>query len=194
MTGIEPAALAGCPQTYRTTIETSSGIFEIEAHRGWSLHGADRFFQLVEQRYYDDSRFYRVVAGKWAQFGIAGVPSVAQAWRGRTIPDDRRVQSNTRGFVAFANTGPDTRATQVFINLSDNAAQNDLEAGFAPFGQVVMGMDVVDRLYAGHGEVSGGGMRAGRQDALFVGGNRYLDTNFPQLDRLIRLRNRPVSR
>ena len=139
MTGIEPAVLAGCPETYRTIIETSSGIFEIEAHRGWSLHGADRFFQLVEQRYYDDSRFYRVVAGKWVQFGIAGAPSVALAWRGRTIPDDRRVQSNTRGFVAFANTGPDTRATQVFINLSDNAAQNDLEAGFAPFGQTFSG-------------------------------------------------------
>lgn len=193
MAGIGPVALAECPEIYRAIVETSAGVFEIAVHRAWSPLGANRFFQLVQQDYYDDSRFYRVVTGKWAQFGIAGAPLMAQAWRSRTIPDDRRMQSNTRGFVAFANTGPGTRSTQVFINLGDNAAQNDREAGFAPFGQVVMGMDVVDRLYAGYGEISGGGMRAGRQDALFAGGNRYLDANFPRLDRLIRLRNSPLS-
>ena len=169
-------------------VETTAGGFEIEVHRDWSPHGADRFYELAFCGYYDDSRFFRVVAGKWVQFGIAGVPAVAQAWRAKTIPDDALVQSNTAGFVGFANTGPGTRSTQVFINLGDNSAQNDREPGFAPFGKVVAGMDVVERLYQDYGETSGGGMRAGRQDALFAGGNHYLDTNYPKLDRLIRLR------
>lgn len=175
------------PAQYRVAVDTTAGRFEIEVHREWSPHGADRFFELAQQHYYDDSRFFRVVAGKWVQFGIAGDPAVAQAWRARTIPDDRLVQSNTSGFIAFANTGPGTRSTQVFINLGDNSAQNDREPGFAPFGKVVSGMDVVARLYAGYGETSGSGLRAGRQGALFADGNRYLDENFPRLDRLIRL-------
>jgi homoserine O-acetyltransferase len=172
---------------YRTMVETTAGRFEIEIHRSWSPHGADRFHDLARRHYYDDSRFFRVVAGKWVQFGIAGEPVVAQAWRAKTIPDDRLVQPNRTGFVAFANTGPGTRSTQVFINLRDNSAQNDSEPAFAPFGKVVSGMDVVEKLYAGYGETSGGGMRAGNQDTLFAGGNRYLDKNFPKLDRLIRL-------
>jgi peptidyl-prolyl cis-trans isomerase A (cyclophilin A) len=174
------------PDVFRVEVQTTAGDFVIEVHREWSPHGADRFYDLVQQKYYDDSRFFRTVAGKWAQFGIAGDPVVAQAWRGRPIPDDRLVQSNTLGFVAFAHTGPGTRSTQIFINLGDNAAQNDWEPGFAPFGRVVSGMDVVERLYAGYGEGSGGGMRAGKQEALFAQGNRYLDTHFPKLDRLIR--------
>lgn len=175
------------PDRFRAIADTTAGTFTIQVERAWAPLGADRFFALVRHRYYDDSRFFRVVAGKWAQFGIAGHPAVAQAWRHRTIADDKLLQSNTRGFVAFANTGPDTRSTQVFINLGDNAAQNDVEAGFAPFGRVVAGMDAVDRLHAGYGETSGGGLRAGRQDPLFAGGNAYLDTHFPALDRLIRL-------
>ncbi len=178
---------AGAPALYRVRVETTAGGFEIEVHRDWSPHGADRFYDLARCHYYDDSRFFRVVAGRWAQFGIAGAPGVARAWRDRTIPDDMLVQSNTAGFVAFSNTGPGTRSTQVFINLGDNAAQNDPEPAFAPFGQVVNGMEVVRTLYAGYGETSGGGMRAGRQDSLFAGGNRHLDENFPKLDRLIRL-------
>ena len=175
------------PALFRAVVETTAGRFEIEVYRDWSPHGADRFHDLAMCGYYEDSRFFHVVAGKWVQFGIAGVPAIAQAWRAKTIPDDTLVQSNTAGFVAFANTGPDTRSTQVFINLGDNSAQNDREAGFAPFGKVVTGMDVVQSIYAGYGETSGGGMRAGGQDPLFTGGNGYLDTNFPKLDRLIRL-------
>ncbi len=186
--------MAGPDSDTRVVAETSAGMFEISVHRDWCPHGAARFFHLVQLGYYDDSRFFRVVAGKWAQFGIAGTPDVAQAWRGRTILDDAMARSNIRGFVAFANTGPHTRSTQVFINLGDNAGQNDGEAGFAPFGEVVVGMDVVDRLYAGYGETSGGGMRAGHQEALFEHGNRVLDADFPKLDRLIRLRTRPLSR
>jgi len=175
------------PPVYRALVETTAGRFEIEVHREWSPQGADRFYDLATERYYDDSRFFRVVPGKWVQFGIAGDPAVAQAWRGKTIADDTLVQSNTLGFVAFAHIGPGTRSSQVFINLGDNSAQNDREPGFAPFGKVIAGMDVVTRLYSGYGETSGGGMRGGRQDAMFAEGNRWLDTNFPKLDRLIRL-------
>lgn len=175
------------PETFRVAVHTTAGRFEIEIRRAWAPHGADRFFALAACGYYDDSRFFRAVAGKWVQFGIAGDPAIAQAWRHRTIPDDTLVQSNTEGFVAFANTGPGTRATQIFVNLGDNAAQNDPEPGFAPFGRVVDGMAVVHALYAGYGETSGGGMRAGGQDRMFAEGCRTLDTHFPRLDRLIRL-------
>ena len=175
------------PDCFVVRVETSAGAFEIEVVRAWAPLGADRFFTLVRAGYYDVSRFFRAVPGKWVQFGIAGDPAVAQAWRGRVIADDPLVQSNTRGFVAFANTGPGTRATQVFVNLADNSAQNDIEAGFAPFGRVVAGMAVVDRLYTGYGEGSGGGMRAGGQDPMFEQGNAWLDARFPLLDRLLRV-------
>jgi len=176
------------PQVFRVKVETTAGSFVIEAHRDWAPRGADRFYGLVTAGYYDDSRFFRVVPGKWVQFGIAGDPVVAQQWRETTIADDVLKKHNTAGFVAFSNTGPNTRSTQLFINLGDNRAQNDKEAGFAPFARVVEGMDVVERLYGGYGEHSGGGMRAGHQDAMFVGGNGYLDREFPKLDRLIRAR------
>jgi homoserine O-acetyltransferase len=175
------------PERFLALVETSAGRFAIEVVRAWAPLGADRFFTLVRAGYYDDSRFFRVVPGKWVQFGIAGDPAVAQAWRGRVMPDDVLVQSNTRGFVAFANTGPGTRATQVFVNLGDNSAQNDWEPGFAPFGRVVEGMAVVDALYGGYGEGSGGGMRAGGQDGMFAEGNAWLDLRFPKLDRLVRV-------
>lgn len=183
-----PTATPPAPEAFRVLAETTAGQFTVAVQRAWAPHGADRFHALVQAGYYDDSRFFRAVAGKWVQFGIAGDPAVAQAWRARTIPDDRMVQSNLKGFVAFANTGPHTRSTQIFVNLRDNAAQNDPEPGFAPFGRVTDGMDVVEALYTGYGETSGGGMRAGRQDALFTEGNHHLDTHFPRLDRLIRLR------
>jgi peptidyl-prolyl cis-trans isomerase A (cyclophilin A) len=128
-----------------------------------------------------------VVSGRWAQFGIAGDPKIAQRWRSRTFPDDRLIQHNTFGLIGFSNTGPGTRSTQVYINLGDNT-RLDKDAGFAPFGRVVEGMDVVERLYSGYGEASGGGMRAGHQDSLFKGGNEYLDRKFPKLDHLVRAR------
>jgi peptidyl-prolyl cis-trans isomerase A (cyclophilin A) len=174
------------PAVFRVKFETTAGSFVIEAHRDWSPHGADRFYELVRTKYYDDSRFFRVVPGRWVQFGINGNPTVAQQQRRITIPDDTLKQHNTPGFVAFSNTGPDTRSTQVYINLGDNTARNDIEAGFAPFGQVVDGMDVVGKLYCGYGEHSGGGMRAGHQDQIFEGGNAWLDREYPKLDKLIR--------
>jgi len=143
-------------------------------------------YDLVRIRYYDDSRFFRVVPGRWVQFGINGDPKIAQQQRQHTIPDDVLKQHNTRGYVAFSNTGPNTRSTQVYINLGDNSARNDVEAGFAPFGQIVEGMDVVEKIYSGYGENSGGGMRAGHQAKMFEEGNAYLDREFPKLDKLIR--------
>jgi peptidyl-prolyl cis-trans isomerase A (cyclophilin A) len=174
------------PDVFRVKFETTAGTFIIEAHRDWSPHGADRFYDLVRTKYYDDTRFFRVVPGHWVQFGINGNPKIAQQQRHITIHDDTLKQHNTLGYVAFSNTGPNTRSTQVYINLGDNTARNDIEAGFAPFGQVVEGMDVVEKLYGGYGEHSGGGMRAGHQDQMFEGGNAYLDREFPKLDKLIR--------
>lgn len=173
------------PTVFRVKIETTAGSFIIEAHRDWSPHAADRFYELVRARYYDDSRFFRVVPGRWVQFGISGDPKVAQKERSVTIPDDVLKKHNTLGYIGFSNTAPNTRSTQVYINLGDNS-RNDSEAAFAPFGQVVEGMDVVEKLYGGYGEHSGGGMRAGHQDKMFEGGNAYLDREFPKLDKLIR--------
>jgi peptidyl-prolyl cis-trans isomerase A (cyclophilin A) len=180
------AMAAATREVFLVKMETSSGNFTIEVHRDWAPLGAARFEELVRTKYFDDSRFFRVVEGRWAQFGIAGNPKVAQVWRHRTIADDAPRRSNTRGFVAFANTGPDTRSTEVFINLGDNSARNDKEAGFAPFGMVTEGMEVVVKLYSGYGESSGGGMRAGKQERMFEEGNGWLDREFPKLDRLVR--------
>lgn len=173
------------PEVFRVKVETTAGNFVIEVHRDWSPHGADRFYVLVRDGYYNDSRFFRVVPGRWVQFGISGDPKTAAEWRHRVIPDDALVQHNTAAFVAFANTAPDTRSTQVYINTGDNT-RNDGQNGFAPFGQVVEGMETVEKLYGGYGEQAGGGMRAGHQDAMFAGGNAYLDREFPKLDKLIR--------
>jgi homoserine O-acetyltransferase len=181
------------PDVFKVKFDTTAGSFTIEVHRDWSPHGADRFYELVITKYYDNSRFFRVVADHWAQFGIAGDPTIAKAWRRNTIPDDVLKQHNTLGYVAFSNTGPGTRSTQVYINLADNSARNDGEPAFAPFGKVIEGMDVVQKLYSGYGENSGSGMRAGKQDPMFEGGNAYLDREYPKLDKLIRATIVPQS-
>ncbi len=173
------------PKVYRVEVDTTAGSFVVEVHRAWAPHGADRFYELVEDGYYNNSRFFRVVPGRWVQFGIAGNPRIAQEWRHRVIPDDPLIKPNIPGTIAFANTGPNTRSTEVYVNTGDNS-RIDRENGFAPFGRVVRGMRVVEKLYGGYGEHSGGGMRAGHQDAMFAGGNPYLDRNYPNLDKLIR--------
>jgi cyclophilin family peptidyl-prolyl cis-trans isomerase len=138
----------------------------------------------VEAGFYNDSRFYRVIAGRFAQFGVAGDPTIAAVWRDDRIPDDPVRASNVRGTFAYAMTGPDARITQIYINTGD---QSKLDAGgFAPFGKVIEGMDVVDRLYSGYGERSGGGMRAGHQRRLFEEGNAWIDREFALVDRLVR--------
>ncbi|HYL78928.1 MAG TPA: peptidylprolyl isomerase [Bryobacteraceae bacterium] len=175
------------PDAYRVLVETTKGSFVLEVTRALAPRGADRFYHLVQAGFYDDSRFYRVIAGRFAQFGIAGDAAVAQIWRNQSFPDDPEPHmSNTRGTFAFAMTGPDARTTQIYINTSDQLRQD--AQGFAPFGRVVEGMEVVDRLYSGYGETSGGGMRGGKQGKLFEEGNAYLDREFPKLDKLIKAR------
>lgn len=173
------------PDRFRVRLETTAGTILIDVHRDWAPRGADRFYNLVAGGYYDDSRLFRVITGKWAQFGIAGDPRVSAAWRDRTIPDDPRVETNARGTVAFAFAVPNGRTTQVFINLQDNAATHDKET-FVPFGRVIAGMDVVDALNDEYGETAGGGIRGGRQAPLFEAGNNYLDERFPRLDAIRR--------
>ena len=177
-------AQVAAPSMFQVRLQTTKGAIVIEVHRDWAPIGADRFYQLVTSRYYDGNRFFRVVAGRWAQFGINGDPAVAKAWRERAIPDDPRRQSNVRGTVAFAFAVPNGRTTQVYIALTDLSATQD-EQGFVPFGRVVSGMEVADALNSEYGESSGSGIRAGRQQPLFDGGNAYLDRAFPRLDRIV---------
>ena len=178
------AVLLAAPDTYRVRLETTKGPIVIEVHRDWAPRGADRFHELVTARYFDNNRFFRVVKGQWAQFGINGDPAIAKAWRGRAIRDDPRRQSNVRGMVVFAFAEPNARTTQVYIALKDLSDPQDAQ-GFAPFGRVVEGMDVADALNSEYGEGSGSGIRAGKQQPLFDGGNAYLDREFPRLDRLL---------
>lgn len=175
------------PEVFRARFETGRGAFVVEARCAWAPRGVDRFYHLVHTGFFDDSRFFRVRARYIAQFGIPGDPTLAATWRDRTFPDDSARESNARGTIAYAMlTTPNTRTTQLFINLADNTA---LDAqGFAPIGRVVEGMAVVDSLYAGYDEGAGGGMRAGKQGRIFAEGNAHLDRDFPKLDRLIRAR------
>jgi homoserine O-acetyltransferase len=169
------------PELFDVRLETSRGVMVIEVHRDWSPLGADRFYNLVCAGYYDDSRFFRVMKGRWAQFGINGDPKISNVWRSQTIPDDPRRESNVRGTVAFAFAIPNGRTTQVFINLQDNSATHD-PGSFAPFGRVTTGMDVADALNTEYGETAGSGIRSGQQGPLFEMGNTYLERNFPRLD------------
>lgn len=175
-----PEFSARAPDIALVRFVTTRGIVEIEVVRAWSPHGADRFVALARHGYYDNARFFRVTPGRWVQFGINGDPAIAQAWRHRTIPDDPLVQSNVRGTVAFAFGVPNGRTTQVFINLTDNSATHDKEP-FTPFGRVIRGLDVVEAFNDEHGE-GPGGIRAGRQDPFYAGGNAWLDAHFPGLD------------
>lgn len=169
------------PDLFDVHLETSKGKIQIEVHRDWSPHGADRFYNLVRAGYYDGDRFFRVIHGRWAQVGISGDPKISSVWRTQTIPDDPRRESNVRGTVAFAFAVTNGRTTQIFINLRDNSATHDPE-NFAPFGKVIAGMDAADALDSEYGETSGSGIRAGKQEPLFQMGNAYLEKNFPQLD------------
>ena len=173
------------PPVSQVHLDTTKGEVIIEVTRAWAPQGADRFIELVRAHYYDDSRLFRIDKGRWAQFGIAGDPAVAQAWRSKTIPDDPFIQanSNIRGTVAFAFAVPNGRTTQVFINTRDNSATHDKEP-FVPFGRVVSGMDVVDTWYSDYADTSGGGIRAGHQDEAFARGNAFFDEKFPKLDRI----------
>ena len=175
-----PEFRAPAPERALVRFESSVGTIDIEVVRRWAPRGADRFVALARHGYYDAARFFRVRPGRWVQVGINGDPAIARAWRNRTFPDDPFVQSNTRGTVAFAFAVPNGRATQVFINTGDNAATHDKEP-FTPFGRVVSGMSHVDAINAEYGE-GPGGIRAGKQDPFFEGGNAWLLEQFPRLD------------
>jgi homoserine O-acetyltransferase len=173
------------PDISDVRLETTKGTMRLEMRRAWAPLGVDRFYNLARHGYYDDTAVFRIRASTWAQFGINGDPKVAQAWRHRTMPDDPRVLSNVRGTLAYAFKDPNGRTTQVFINLRDNSATHDAEP-FVPFAKVIEGMDVADALYAEYGEQAGGGIRAGKQDLVFLRGNAYLRREFPRLDYIVR--------
>jgi peptidyl-prolyl cis-trans isomerase A (cyclophilin A) len=169
------------PELFRVRVDTSKGPVVIEVHRDWAPRGADRFYNLVRNGYYDESSFFRIKAGYWVQFGINGDSKISNAWRDETFPDDPRRESNVRGTIAFAFAVPNGRTTQVFVNLRDNSATHDGEP-FVPFGRVIEGMEVMDALNSEYGETAGGGIRGGKQGPLFEQGNGYLRKNFPRLD------------
>jgi homoserine O-acetyltransferase len=179
--------LAGtrAPETFRVRFETSRGAFTVLAHREWAPLATDRFHALVRHRFFDGQRFFRVRSGFIAQFGLHGDPAVIAAWKGRTMPDDERRVSNRRGTLAYAFITSGTRSTQIFINLADNEVMLDPQ-GFAPFAEIVEGLEVIDRLYAGYDESAGGGMRLGRQGRIEAEGNAHLVRDFPLLDYIVR--------
>src|SRR5688572_33842 len=185
LTPSDAAFTVPAPAVSYVRLETTKGLVIIEVIRAWAPLGADRFVNLVRHGYYDDARIFRVRPKTWVQFGIAGDPKVAQAWRPMTFADDPAVgQSNVRGTIAFAFAVPNGRTTQVFINLSDNSATHDKEP-FVPFGRVVEGIEAADAFFATYREGLGG-IRAGKQDAGFAEGNVFFDREFPKLDRINR--------
>ena len=167
------------PDTFKAKFETNEGTFVIEVTRAWAPLGADRFYNLVRNGYFTDVRFFRAIKGFMVQFGIHGDPKVSAVWRDARIKDDPVTQSNSRGMVTFAMGGKDTRTTQLFINLVDNANLDKM--GFPPFGKVVEGMDVVDKLHTGYGEGAPRGTGPD-QTRVQMEGNAYLAKSFPELD------------
>ena len=168
------------PESYQVRFETTKGDFTVLVTRSWAPNGADRLYNLVRLGYYTDVAFYRVMDGHSAQFGLSGDPKVNGAWVGAYIPADRVRQSNRRGFLTFAQTnrGPQTRSTQLFVNLKDNTY---LDREFAPVGEVVEGMEVVDQLYAGYGDCAPSGNGPAPQRIMYEG-NEFLRKNYPLLD------------
>lgn len=170
------------PDVFRVRFETTRGPFVVEAHRAWAPLGVDRFHYLVRNGFYDGTRFFRVLDGFMAQFGISGDPRITASWRERRIPDDAGKQSNKRSTLSFANAGPGSRTTQLFINFRDN---NQLDPHFAPIGKVVEGMSVVDSLWKGYGE--GAPMGNGpEQERIMTEGEQYLAKDFSKLDKVNR--------
>jgi peptidyl-prolyl cis-trans isomerase A (cyclophilin A) len=171
---------ARAPDNFEVRFETSKGPFTIKVDRASAPRGADRFYELLQDKFFDEARFFRVVKGFVVQFGIHKDPDVHARWNKLQLVDDPVKQSNKRGYVSYATSGPNTRTTQVFINLADNSR---LDArGFAPFGRVTEGMDVVDKLYAGYGDGPPRGYYGPDQTKIEAEGNAYLERSFPRLD------------
>ena len=171
-----PAALREqAPPVYKAKFDTTKGVFVIEVQRDWAPNGADRFYNLVKNGFYDNVRFFRVISGFMVQFGIHGDPKVSAPWREAQLKDDPVKQSNKRGYITYAMAGPNTRTSQVFINFGDNASLDS--QGFSPFGRVVTGMEVVDKLYSGYGRTN-----VPDQGRITAEGNAYLLKEYPKLD------------
>jgi peptidyl-prolyl cis-trans isomerase A (cyclophilin A) len=171
------------PPMFKVDFDTSAGMFVVEVHRDWAPNGADRFYNLVKNGFFDNARFFRVISGFMVQFGINGDPAISAVWRDARIPRDPVKEGNKRGNMTFAMqggpNGPDTRTTQVFINFGDNS--NLDSSGFAAFGKVTKGMDVVDKIYSGYGEGAPSG-RGPEQGRIQAEGNAYLTKDFPKMD------------
>jgi peptidyl-prolyl cis-trans isomerase A (cyclophilin A) len=173
---LRPSGLrAQAPATYRVKFVTTRGEFTLAVTRAWAPIGADRFYNLVQHHFYDNSPIFRVVPGFVAQFGLSGFPPVSAAWKKTEIKDDPVVKSNKKGTITFATAGPHTRTTQVFINLAENQRLDRM--GFAPFGEVeAKGMNVVEMFYDQYGD------NGPDQDKLQGEGKPYVDKNFPKID------------
>ncbi len=184
-TAAAPARAGAPPEVYRVRLETTKGDIVLEAHREWAPRGADQFYELVQNRFYDGARFFRVVRGFVVQFGINANPAVQRLWGEMKIRDDPVKQSNRRGFVSFAKLGPNSRTTQVFVNLRDNV--NLDKEGFAPFARVAEGMEVLERLWSNYGEIPPHG-RGPDPARIMREGNAYLEKEFPRLDAIARAR------
>ena len=177
---LSPSSLKGqAPATFKAKFATTKGDFVVEVTRAWAPLGSDRFYNLVKYHFYDGAAFFRVLPGFVAQFGLSPKPEISRAWASATIQDDPVTQSNLQGFLTFATAGANTRTTQLFINLADNRNLDGM--GFAPFGKVVEGMDVVEKLYSGYGEGAPGG-NGPDQGLITNEGKAYLDKSFPLLD------------
>lgn len=170
---------ASVPDLFKVNLDTSKGPVVIEVHKDWAPLGAERFYQLVKSGYYDGARFFRVLPGFMAQFGIAADPQTTAKWKEANLQDDPVKQSNTRGMVTFATAGPNTRTTQMFINTGDNARLDG--QGFAPIGKVISGQEAVESLFSGYGEGAPSG-RGPAQQLIEIQGNAYLEKDFPELD------------
>ena len=167
------------PDVYRVEFETTKGAVTVEVTRAWAPRGADRFYELVQKHFYDGARFFRVVPRFVVQFGLKGEPAADRLWSQMTIPDDPVTQNNLRGTLSFAMAGPASRTAQVFINLKDNTNLDGM--GFAPFGKVVTGIEVVDQFFKGYGDAPPGGVGPD-QGRIRQEGNQYLERFFPRLD------------
>ena len=174
-----PPPDAASPDSFRVKFETTKGDFTVQVTRAWAPRGADRFYRLVNEGYFKDVRFFRVLPGFMAQFGLSGDPALNAKMDTLRISDDPVKQSNKRGMVTFATAGPNTRSNQFFINYKDNAMLDG--QGFAPFGKVVDGMKAIDALYGGYGEGAPNGAGPD-QESIKEKGNAYLQSAFPKLD------------
>ncbi len=180
-------ANAAVPDSFLVALETNRGRADIMVRSAWSRLGAKRFLDLVDAHFFDGARFFRVVKGQFAQFGISGDPAVTKTWKSRCIADEPVKHTNSRGTISFAQSGPDSRSTQLFVNLSNNARLDGPKEGYPPIGEIVSGMGVVDSLYAGYGEFSPKsgpqpGAEGPRPDSILLQGNAYLARGWPQLD------------